>query len=248
MTTEDLEERDELRGVDDLAGCVRAVLGPRWVIAEDATVPDGAGGGHQDLAADRVETATGVLEALLNLGWTTPDGVIAFFTREIPAPVGEGVRSLAEDLAVVRSRARTAGERSREQRDRARRAVTRSQELVAQAARQLQESRGGARDHDAGVPDLVEEVVQLRSALSNRPRIEHAVGIVMSALGADEEKAFTALSALSQHTNVKVRDLSDLLVARVGRGGGLPPDVVDALRVFADGGRAGSGHGPQRGR
>lgn len=85
------------------------------------------------------------------------------------------------------------------------------------------------------VGGLEEENRQLRQALANRPRTEHAVGIVMVLLGCDEAAAFRALSRLSQHVNVKVRVLADLLVEQVASGEEADEDLVTVLRLVVDG-------------
>ncbi|MEZ0166112.1 ANTAR domain-containing protein [Kineococcus sp. LSe6-4] len=167
-----------------------------------------------------------------------------------PAP--HAVRSLAEDLAVARARARTAGERSRELRRRTETVLARSQEL----ARQRPERRGAgdhAGDHageHAGEQDRVaaleREVEHLRRALENRPCTERAVGIVMQLLGCDADTAWDRLSRLSQHTNVKVRVVAEALAGHVASGRGVPPEVVAALTSLAAPTPAGGSPGRSR--
>lgn len=164
------------------------------------------------------EEAVSALRVLLDLGWVEPDRVEARLGNE-PA-----VRSLAEDLAVARLRARTATERSRDLRRRTDAVLARSQELRRQPP---------ARDGEDRVAALEREVEQLRTTLENRPRIEHAVGIVMQLVGCDETRAWELLSRLSQHTNVKVRLMAEALADRVGGGRGVPPDVAAGLRALA---------------
>ncbi|WP_432560897.1 ANTAR domain-containing protein [Kineococcus sp. SYSU DK003] len=206
---------------------VRSALGTRWVVSP--TEDDGE-------VVDRVEQALSVLEALLDLGWVDADRVEELLLGDPLAPpseVGAAVRSLAEDLAVTRLRARTAGERSRETVARARAVTARSEQLAAEALRRVQESRRARDEARDRTVALEQEADQLRTALRNRPHIEHAVGVVMHALGCDRDTAWDVLSRLSQQTNVKVRTVADALTERVGRGGGLPPDVLAALRAVA---------------
>lgn len=84
---------------------------------------------------------------------------------------------------------------------------------------------------------------QLRTALSNRPGIEHAVGVVMVTVGCDAEKAWDLMSRLSQHTNVKLRVMAAALTEAVAGGRGVPPEVAAALRLLAAGGRLGAALG-----
>ena len=58
---------------------------------------------------------------------------------------------------------------------------------------------------------LRDMVTNLRQALSSRSVIDQAKGILMARHGYDADKAFAALSELSQQENVKVRDLALLL-------------------------------------
>lgn len=188
----------ETSAQDTLAGRLRSVLaGP-------------------DLDGEEAVAALGVL---LDLGWVEPDRVEARLGNE-PA-----VRSLAEDLAVARLRARTATDRSRDLRRRTDAVLARSQELLG---------RGPGQEGDSRVAALEREVEQLRAALESRPRIEHAVGIVMQLVGCDETVAWDLLSRLSQHTNVKVRVMADALAARVSGGHGVPADVAAGLRALAE--------------
>jgi hypothetical protein len=53
---------------------------------------------------------------------------------------------------------------------------------------------------------------QMRVAMESRAVIEQAKGVVMSATGADAEKAFDLLRTASQHRNVKLRDLAQQVV------------------------------------
>ncbi|MEZ0491102.1 ANTAR domain-containing protein [Kineococcus sp. TBRC 1896] len=183
----------------------------------------------QDTLADQLRTvladpdphgeeAVAALRVLLDLGWVEPDRVEARLGRE------QAVRSFAEDLAVARTRARTAAERSRDLRRRTDAALARAGEL-------RREVRVG--EEDARVAALEQEVARLRAALDNRPRIEHAVGIVMQLVGCDETVAWELLSGLSQHTNVKVRVVAEALAAHVGSGRGVPADVATGLRALA---------------
>ncbi|MEW1960601.1 ANTAR domain-containing protein [Kineococcus sp. NPDC059986] len=171
----------------------------------------------------RAAEAVQALDVLLDLGWVDPDRVQDLLGGR-PA-----VRSLAEDLAVARTRAGTAGVRAHDLRRRTEAALARSAELRSEDQARSRPS-GAAQDRVAA---LQQEVDQLRHALESRPRIEHAVGIVMQLVGCDEDVAWDLLSRFSQHTNVKVRVVAEALVARVGSGRGVSPDVGKALRELA---------------
>ncbi|PRY14541.1 ANTAR domain-containing protein [Kineococcus rhizosphaerae] len=209
----------------------------RRAFGERSVPGDGA---DDEGVLDRVADAIEALGALLDLGWVQPEPVADLLARADPdqhAPVGDGVRSLAEDLAVARLRARTAGERSRDAVERARVVVARSEQLAQEVQERFVTSRRACGEAGARVQALEEETRQLRTALENRPPIEHAVGIVMHAVGCDADTAWRSLSTLSQHLNVKVRVLAANLADGASHGTGLSPEVLAALRVLAAGGR-----------
>ena len=85
------------------------------------------------------------------------------------------------------------------------------------------------------VVELEREVTQLRHALSTRPPVEHAVGMLMWLLRCDEVAAFAALARLSQNTNRKVVDLAQVFAGVAQRRQPWPPDVHAVLRsLLAD--------------
>lgn len=88
--------------------------------------------------------------------------------------------------------------------------------------------RGAAGDHDpaadpavgpatdsAGDPaaDPAVENAQLREALASQPVIEQAKGMVMLLRGCTAAEAFGVLVAVSQQSNVKLRDVATVVVA-----------------------------------
>jgi hypothetical protein len=56
----------------------------------------------------------------------------------------------------------------------------------------------------------------MRKAVASRATIEQAKGALMFVYGLDAEAAFALLSWQSQHSNIKLRDLAERLVAAVG--------------------------------
>ena len=65
---------------------------------------------------------------------------------------------------------------------------------------------------------------QLEQALRSRAVIDHAIGIVMAESHCPAEAAFATLSRASNNRNMKLRDLANEIVTRVG---GRPPDAAD---------------------
>ncbi|WP_103350745.1 ANTAR domain-containing protein [Amycolatopsis sp. CA-128772] len=88
-------------------------------------------------------------------------------------------------------------------------------------------------EHDrgpAGDVDPAAENEQLREALSSRAVIEQAKGMVMLVRGCSAREAFAVLVAVSQQSNVKLRDVATVVVAT---GSATEPGLSDA-----DAGRA----------
>ena len=79
------------------------------------------------------------------------------------------------------------------------------------------------------LPALVTELraqnSQLAAKLDTLPVIEQAKGVVMARYGIDSDAAFALLRRWSSHTNVRVRDISHLVVTAVAR-----PASFDAVR------------------
>ena len=69
-------------------------------------------------------------------------------------------------------------------------------------------AQGVAWDHLA----LVDEVMNLRRALTSRATIDQAKGIVMAKRRCTPDQAFKILAKLSQDTNVKLADVAAALV------------------------------------
>ncbi|NAZ84491.1 ANTAR domain-containing protein, partial [Kineococcus sp. R8] len=69
------------------------------------------------------------------------------------------------------------------------------------------------------------------TALANRPRIEHAVGMIMLLMPCDADLGFQALRSVSQHTNRKVRDVAEEITNCAATGRPLPAELMHALTV-----------------
>ncbi|MEV6112884.1 ANTAR domain-containing protein [Streptomyces sp. NPDC052109] len=75
---------------------------------------------------------------------------------------------------------------------------------------------------------LQEEVTQLRRAVVSHAVVDQAIGVVITAGGLRPEQGWEVLRQVSQHTNVKVRDVARCLVLWPSSGR-LPHDVRRAL-------------------
>ncbi|MFJ9376158.1 ANTAR domain-containing protein [Streptomyces sp. NPDC101455] len=101
--------------------------------------------------------------------------------------------------------------------------------------------------HSAETPNLMEEngvseeaeelrveVVQLKRAMLTRPVIDLARGILMASFGLSREDAWSVLVDVSQHTNTKLHQLAEELVASVD-GTPLPDHVQQQLSAAVAG-------------
>lgn len=230
----DASSRGSLVGVDEVTNVGTPALEASPHLAE--TIRDVLGArvaqGTADGGAEpRVDAALSVMSVLLELGWSPPETVLDELAAELvdhdaPGPRPQRpVRSLAEDLAVVRARARTSRERSAEVRRRARRVLDRAAVVHARAVAQARP----VREVDPAPGAAEAKVAQLEHALATRPGIEHAVGMVMLVRGCDRDEAWDVLSRLSMAANRKVLDIADAMVAQA-RGGGLSPQLTATLR------------------
>lgn len=69
------------------------------------------------------------------------------------------------------------------------------------------------RGEDEGrIADLESEVAHLRQALKSRALIDHAIGVVITIGGLPPEDGLEVLKYISQHTNIKLREVADDLV------------------------------------
>lgn len=79
------------------------------------------------------------------------------------------------------------------------------------------------------VAGLRAEVAQLHEAMDSRAEIEQARGMLMALASCSAHDAWLLLVEISQHSNVKVRALSTVLVA-ANSGERMPPGVEHAYR------------------
>lgn len=77
--------------------------------------------------------------------------------------------------------------------------------------------------------DLRAENEQLRAAMESRATIEQARGMLMALASYPSQAAWLTLVEISQHSNVKLRDVAAALVA-AATGGLLPPEIEPAYR------------------
>ncbi|MFI9753467.1 ANTAR domain-containing protein [Streptomyces collinus] len=85
---------------------------------------------------------------------------------------------------------------------------------------------------DTGREDAVArlegEVVQLRRAVDSHATVDQAIGVLIAVYRIVPEGGFEVLREVSQHTNIKVRALAEMVIGW-GMGAALPPSVAGEL-------------------
>ncbi|MHC3455657.1 ANTAR domain-containing protein [Streptomyces sp. MAR25Y5] len=80
---------------------------------------------------------------------------------------------------------------------------------------------------------LEEEVQQLKEAVVSHAVVDQAIGVVVVLGRLSPDQGWTVLREISQHTNVKLRDVAGTIVAS-GRTGVLPQGIRTELRKALD--------------
>ncbi|WP_327328049.1 ANTAR domain-containing protein [Streptomyces sp. NBC_01210] len=62
------------------------------------------------------------------------------------------------------------------------------------------------------VTALKEEVHQLHQAVRSHAVVDQAIGVLMTAARTDADQGFTVLREVSQHTNIKLHRVAELIV------------------------------------
>ncbi|MEU6595251.1 ANTAR domain-containing protein [Streptomyces sp. NPDC046881] len=95
------------------------------------------------------------------------------------------------------------------------------------------------------VKALQDEVDQLRQALVSHALVDQAIGVVITVGGLRREQGWEALKHMSQHTNVKLREVARCLVEWPARRE-LPEVIRRALPAAVEYARAQSGADARR--
>ncbi|MEU6070715.1 ANTAR domain-containing protein [Streptomyces sp. NPDC047082] len=80
--------------------------------------------------------------------------------------------------------------------------------------------------------ELQEEVQQLKEAVASHAVVDQAIGMVVALGRVTPDQGWQVLKEVSQHTNIKLRNVADLILIW-GRTGDMPPQIraelADAL-------------------
>ncbi|MEU5343954.1 MULTISPECIES: ANTAR domain-containing protein [unclassified Streptomyces] len=103
-----------------------------------------------------------------------------------------------------------------------------------------------AEEPDSGFPDqaapaedapriaeLQEEIGQLKEAVTSHAVVDQAIGMMVALGRVTPDDGWTVLREVSQHTNIKLRNVAEMILAW-GQRGDLPPDVRATLEETLD--------------
>ncbi|WP_371673500.1 ANTAR domain-containing protein [Streptomyces sp. NBC_00289] len=80
---------------------------------------------------------------------------------------------------------------------------------------------------------LQEEVQQLKEAVASHAVVDQAIGMVVALGRVTPEQGWQVLKDVSQHTNIKLRNVADLILVW-GRAGEMPPEIRAELEDAVD--------------
>jgi len=81
--------------------------------------------------------------------------------------------------------------------------------------------------------ELQEEVQQLKEAIVSHAVVDQAIGMVVALGRVTPDEGWSVLKDVSQHTNVKLRNVAEMILVW-GRSGVLPPETRAALEEALD--------------
>ncbi|KOV69548.1 hypothetical protein ADL00_10730 [Streptomyces sp. AS58] len=81
--------------------------------------------------------------------------------------------------------------------------------------------------------ELQEEVAQLKEALASHAVVDQAIGMIVALGRVTPDQGWAVLKQVSQHTNIKLRNVAELILIW-GRKGELPPEIRVELEEALD--------------
>ncbi|MFF8476896.1 ANTAR domain-containing protein [Streptomyces sp. NPDC015414] len=83
------------------------------------------------------------------------------------------------------------------------------------------------------IVELEAEVDQLKEAVVSHAVVDQAIGMMVALGRVTPDQGWQVLKDVSQHTNIKLRNVAELIVIW-GRRGEIPPDIRAALEESLD--------------
>ncbi|CAL9359476.1 ANTAR domain-containing protein [Streptomyces sp. enrichment culture] len=75
---------------------------------------------------------------------------------------------------------------------------------------------------------LQEQVRQLKEAVVSHAVVDQAIGVIIAVGGVTPDEGWIVLKEVSQHTNIKLRNVAETVLIW-GRTGVMPPEILAAL-------------------
>ncbi|MEH0580848.1 MULTISPECIES: ANTAR domain-containing protein [Streptomyces] len=91
----------------------------------------------------------------------------------------------------------------------------------------------GPDDETDRILSLEAEIAQLKEAIASHAVVDQAIGVVVALGRMSPDEGWLVLRELSQHTNVKLRNVADLILIW-GRGGEMPEEIRAELDDLLD--------------
>ncbi|NGO10609.1 ANTAR domain-containing protein [Streptomyces sp. HC44] len=88
-------------------------------------------------------------------------------------------------------------------------------------------------DDTAQIVELQEEIGQLKEAVTSHAVVDQAIGMMVALGRVTPDQGWAVLRDVSQHTNIKLRNVAELILIW-GQKGDLPPDVRATLEDTLD--------------
>lgn len=102
------------------------------------------------------------------------------------------------------------------------------------ALRQTSDDDGGVSESEAdSVLHLQEEIDQLKEAVASHAVVDQAIGMVVALGRVTPDEGWEVLKEVSQHTNVKLRNVAELILVW-GRTGDMPAEIRAELEDALD--------------
>jgi hypothetical protein len=88
-------------------------------------------------------------------------------------------------------------------------------------------------DESDRIFELQEEVDQLKEAVASHAVVDQAIGMVVALGRVTPDQGWEVLKDVSQHTNIKLRNVAELILIW-GRTGDMPPEIRAELEDAID--------------
>jgi hypothetical protein len=95
------------------------------------------------------------------------------------------------------------------------------------------QDRATSEEETPRIVELQEEIGQLKEAVTSHAVVDQAIGMMVALGRVTPDDGWAVLREVSQHTNIKLRNIAEMILAW-GQKGDLPPDVRATLEDTLD--------------